>query len=174
MNSGSGSEAKMESNKETQQKSDSFVIEMEAFSPANINKDSNSNSRITVQRSVSRKGWGDKKVNVAAAAIRDWDAIPAACSPSSKGCCVAGMPEKVGPSVVGSGDYCDSPRVHHHITVVTTATGNEAKSIARRNSFKRPSHLGLDPRMVLAFFSILSSIGTIVLIYLALRTSYYE
>ncbi|XP_054794087.1 uncharacterized protein LOC129299647 isoform X2 [Prosopis cineraria] len=172
MNSGSGSEAKMESNKETQQKSDSFVIEMEAFSPANINKDSNSNSRIT--RSVSRKGWGDKKVNVAAAAIRDWDAIPAACSPSSKGCCVAGMPEKVGPSVVGSGDYCDSPRVHHHITVVTTATGNEAKSIARRNSFKRPSHLGLDPRMVLAFFSILSSIGTIVLIYLALRTSYYE
>ncbi|XP_054792863.1 uncharacterized protein LOC129298465 isoform X2 [Prosopis cineraria] len=172
MNSGSGSEAKMESNKETQQKSDSFVIEMEAFSPANINKDSNSNSRIT--RSVSRKGWGDKKVNIAAAAIRDWDAIPAACSPSSKGCCVAGMPEKVGPPVVGSGDYCDSPRVHHHITVVTTATGNEAKSIARRNSFKRPSHLGLDPRMVLAFFSILSSIGTIVLIYLALRTSYYE
>ncbi|XP_054785691.1 uncharacterized protein LOC129292170 isoform X1 [Prosopis cineraria] len=96
MNSGSGSEAKMESNKETQQKSDSFVIEMEAFSPANINKDSNSNSRITVQRSVSRKGWGDKKVNVAAAAIRDWDAIPAACSPSSKGCCVAGMPERSG------------------------------------------------------------------------------
>ncbi|XP_054785692.1 uncharacterized protein LOC129292170 isoform X2 [Prosopis cineraria] len=94
MNSGSGSEAKMESNKETQQKSDSFVIEMEAFSPANINKDSNSNSRIT--RSVSRKGWGDKKVNVAAAAIRDWDAIPAACSPSSKGCCVAGMPERSG------------------------------------------------------------------------------
>ncbi|XP_028806164.1 uncharacterized protein LOC114761019 [Neltuma alba] len=156
--------------------SDSFVIDMEAFSSANTNKDSNSNPRITLQRSVSRKGWSDKKVNVPAAALLDWDAVPSACSSSPKGCCnVAGTPEKMVAPVVGSANNYGSPRFHHQITVMTaTAMMGEAKSksMDRRNSFKRSSNWGLDPKKVLLFFATLSSIGSILLIYLTFMVSY--
>ncbi|XP_028787516.1 uncharacterized protein LOC114743470 [Neltuma alba] len=169
--------------------SDSFVIDMEAFSSANTNKDSNSNPRITVSssslisqkpkffaRSVSRKGWSDKKVNVPAAALLDWDAVPSACSSSPKGCSnVAGTPEKMVAPVVGSANNYGSPRFHHQITVMTaTAMMGEAKSksMDRRNSFKRSSNWGLDPKKVLLFFATLSSIGSILLIYLTFMVSY--
>ncbi|KAF7811129.1 uncharacterized protein G2W53_032105 [Senna tora] len=152
------------------EKSDSFVIDMDAFSPGTINKDTHTNSRITLQRSISRKGWGDKKVNVPTA-LQDWDTLPTACSPSPKGSGTQPAAASGGP-----GDHCTSPQVHHQITItagnITTTAINEGKGIARRNSFKRPpSNWGLDPKRVLLLFATLSSVGSILLIYLTLTIS---
>lgn len=69
------------------------------------------------------------------------------------GCYVGGTPEKVVAPVVGPGDNCGGPPVHHQITVTTTT---EAKSIARRSSFRRPSiKWGLDPKHIFLFCAFL-------------------
>ncbi|KAK7308144.1 hypothetical protein VNO77_41741 [Canavalia gladiata] len=153
----------------TAEKADSFVIDMDAFS-SGINKDgTNANSRITLQRSLPRKGsqrWGERKVNVNAT-LHDKDAIPAICSPKATlvGSCT---PEK---PAVGSTDHSMKPHVHHQITITASninGTTTESKCMTRRNSFRRPSSWALDPKRVLLFFATLSSIGTMVLIYFTL------
>lgn len=56
---------------------------------------------------------------------------------------------------------------HHQITITTPVT-TESKLSGRKYSLKRSSSWTFDPRRVLLFFATLSSIGTILLIYLTL------
>ncbi|KAI4298637.1 hypothetical protein L6164_032171 [Bauhinia variegata] len=164
----------------TAEESDSFVIDMDTFS-SGINKDSNTNSRITLQRSLSRKGsqrLGDKKVNGNATTVHDRDTVPTAFSPKAAlvGPCT---PEKPTMVAVGSTDHSSNPQIHHQITIstgnmsaaTTTTTTTESKPIARRNSFRRSSYWVFDPKRVLLFFATLSSFGTILLIYFTLTVS---
>ncbi|XP_061354545.1 uncharacterized protein LOC133299126 isoform X1 [Gastrolobium bilobum] len=152
----------------TAEKTDSFVIDIDAFS-SGINKDStNANSRITLQRSLSRKGsqrGGDRKVS-GNATLHDKDTVPAICSP--KGPCT---PEKPAAMAVGSTDHSINPHVHHQITITASnikGTTTESKCITRRNSFRRSYTWAFDPKRVLLFFATLSSMGTILLIYFTL------
>lgn len=149
-------------------KSDNFVIDMDAFSHG-INKDNtnNANSRITLQKSLSRKGsqrggcGAEKKSN---SNTKDGDATLATSSPRG--------PEKPAAAAIGSTDI---PQVHHQITITTgnIITTPDSKSGFRRNSFKRSSHSwAIDPKRVLLFFATLSSLGTILLIYFTLSLKY--
>ncbi|KAH9748210.1 hypothetical protein KPL70_004952 [Citrus sinensis] len=135
-------------------KSDNFVIDMDAFSHG-INKDStnNANSRITLQKSLSRKGsqrggcGAEKKSNSNA---NDRDATLAASSPRGPS-----TPEKPAGAAIGSTDI---PQVHHQITITTgnIITTPDSKSGFRRNSLKRSSHSwAIDPKRVLLFFATL-------------------
>ncbi|CAK7350979.1 unnamed protein product [Dovyalis caffra] len=164
----------------TKEKSDSFVIDMESFSHG-INKDINANSRIT--RNLSRKGslrggGGEKKINsnlshsnLSNLSVSDREAIVASASPRSiaspRG---PSTPEKAAVVTVGTPDHSSSPQVHHQITITTgNINGTPEGRCIRRNSFKRssPSWV-LDPKRILFFFATLSSLGTMLLIYLTL------
>ncbi|KAK7280189.1 hypothetical protein RJT34_25251 [Clitoria ternatea] len=157
------------------EKADSFVIDMDSFS-STINKDStNANSRITLQRNLSRKGsqrGGDSKVN-GNVTLHDKDTVPTTCSPkvamvgSSAG-------ERSAMVAAGSTHHSTNPQVHHQITVTASnmcATTTESKCVTRRSSFKRTSSWLLDPKRVLLFFATLSSMGTMLLIYFTLTIS---
>ncbi|KAK4258939.1 hypothetical protein QN277_005332 [Acacia crassicarpa] len=166
----------------TPEKSDSFVIDMDAFS-STINKDNSPNSRITLQRNLSRKGsqrGGDKKIN-GSSVLHDRDCVPTTGSPKATmvGSCT---PEKPGAVAVGSTDHSTDSQVHHHITITTSnisstttaataTTAIESKGVSRRNSFKRSSFRVLDPKRILLFFATLSSMGTLLLIYFTLTIS---
>ncbi|KAF7840672.1 uncharacterized protein G2W53_002970 [Senna tora] len=157
----------------TNEKSDSFVIDMNSF------KDTNSNSRITLkkiklQRSLSRKGsqrGGDKKIN-GHTTLHDRDAVPIIGSPKATfvGSCT---PEKPGMVAVGSTDHSTNSQVHHQITITAgnIAGTTESKCVLRKSSFRRPSFRLLDPKRVLLFFATLSSMGTMLLIYFTLTLS---
>ncbi|KAI5590570.1 hypothetical protein POPTR_004G023000v4 [Populus trichocarpa] len=155
----------------TKEKSDSFVIDMESFSHG-INKDINTNQRITLQRNLSRKGsprggggGGEKKIHSNLSHLCDKEAIVASASPRGPS-----TPEKAAVVTVGTPDHSSSPQVHHQITITTgSINGTPEGRCIRRNSFKRasPSWV-LDPKRVLFFFATLSSMGTMLLIYLTL------
>ncbi|KAI7746822.1 hypothetical protein M8C21_012611 [Ambrosia artemisiifolia] len=122
---------------------DSFQVDMEAFSHL-TNKDATYNSRFHLPRSLSRKGEEKKMNNPSVDNERD----AAIFSPKST-----------------------EPQSHHQISITTTAATTETptKSISfgkRSSSFKQTSII--NPRRILLFFATLSSIGTIVLIYLTL------
>ncbi|MED6173941.1 hypothetical protein PIB30_064407 [Stylosanthes scabra] len=134
------------------------------------------NSRITLQRSLSRKGsqrvGESRKVN-GNATLHDKDNIvPATSSPrGGAGSCTPGKASLLG---VGSMDHSITPHIHHQIPMTPTATtaSETGKSLARRNSFRRPSSWALDPKRVLLFFATFrSSMGTMLLIYLTLTIS---
>ncbi|KAG6638955.1 uncharacterized protein LOC122279139 isoform X1 [Carya illinoinensis] len=159
----------------TADESDSFVIDMESFSRG-PNKDITSNSRITLQRSLSRKGpqrGGEKKITqttntitaAAAANERDHTVVTATSSPRG-----SSTPEKLAAAAAaGTMDNSSSPQVHQ-ITITTgnmISTPTESRCISRRNSFRRPPWV-LDPKKILFFFATLSSMGTILLIYFTL------
>ncbi|KAJ7946238.1 putative Transmembrane protein [Quillaja saponaria] len=158
------------------EKSDNFVIDMDSFSHS-INKDSsNAHSRIT--RTLSRKGsgsqrWGDKKINVKTTLNDHRDILVATSSPKAAVVGSSMLDQKPVAVVVGTTDHTNSP---HQITISsgtgsigssTTTPTTENKYFVRRNSFRRGSW-GLDPKRVLLFFATLSSMGTILLIYLTL------
>ncbi|KAI9188456.1 hypothetical protein LWI28_026561 [Acer negundo] len=146
-------------------KSDSFVIDMDTFSGP-INKDHiNANSRITLQRSLSRKGsqrGGAAAASAAAAAaaekkinsnINDRDTIVSTSSPRGHGM----APEKQTMAAAWSG----SPE--------------NRSAMKMRNSFKRSSSTWvIDPKRVLLFFATLSSMGTILLIYFTIAVGKYR
>lgn len=146
-------------------KSDSFVLDMEC-----LEKDINANSRIKLQRSLSRKGTfrGVDKKNTA----NEKDISVIATSPRAA-LHGGGKPEK--PLAVGSdGNSVNSP-VHNQITIMNGSIGNkavESKFGGKRFSFRRSSpSWTIDPRRILLFFATLSSIGTILLIYCTLHVS---
>ncbi|KAL1317043.1 uncharacterized protein [Arachis hypogaea] len=161
---------------------DSFVIHINAFSSSfptttaaaatttTTTPPPNNNTRITLQRSLSRKGsqrGGERKVNENAT-LHDRDT--ATSSPKVGGSCT---PEKAALLGVGSIDHSINPHIHHQIPVTPTGTtaAEGAKSLTRRNSFRRSSLWALDPRRVLLFFATLSSMGTMLLIYFTLAIS---
>ncbi|XP_057762472.1 uncharacterized protein LOC130982472 isoform X4 [Arachis stenosperma] len=158
---------------------DSFVIHIDAFSSSSPTTTAaattttttpppNNNPRIT--RSLSRKGsqrGGGRKVN-GNATLHDKDT--ATSSPKVGGSCT---PEKAALLGVGSIDHSINPHIHHQIPVTPTGTtaAESAKSLTRRNSFRRSSLWALDPRRVLLFLATLSSMGTMLLIYFTLAIS---
>ncbi|XP_022777396.1 uncharacterized protein LOC111318794 isoform X2 [Durio zibethinus] len=163
----------------TNYKPDSFVIDMESFSHGGTSKEINPNSRITLQRSLSRKGSqrGDKKIitpncvnSNSSSTLDDRDSV-AATNPSYRGSSTLEKPTAV---AVGSTDYASNPQVHHQITITTgnIAAATDSRFSLRRNSFRRsPPPWLLDPRRILMFFATLSSMGTILLIYFTLSVS---
>ncbi|KAF9683433.1 hypothetical protein SADUNF_Sadunf04G0013100 [Salix dunnii] len=136
----------------TKEKSESFVIDMESFSHG-INKDINTNPRITLQRNLSRKGsprgggggGSEKKIHSNISHLCDREAIVASSSPRGPS-----TPEKAAAVTVGTPDHSSSPQVHHQITITTgTINGTPEGRCIRRNSFKRASpSWGLDPKRV--------------------------
>ncbi|KAJ4703200.1 Transmembrane protein [Melia azedarach] len=152
-------------------KSDNFVIDMETFSHGAADKDITANSRITMQRNLSRKGSlrsggaapspAEKKTNSVA---NDKDTV-ATTGPST--------PEKPAVAAVGSTDQSSGPHVHHQITITTgnIITTPDSRAAMKRNSFnfkRSSSPWAIDPKRVLFFFATLSSMGTILLIYFTL------
>lgn len=159
------------------EKIDSFVIDMDSFS-STINKDSsNANSRTTLQRSLSRKGsqrGGDRNVS-SNVTLQDKDTVPTTCSPKEAALLGSCKGEKSAGVAVGStnNNSTNSP-VHHQITITASnkcSTATESKCIGRRNSFRRSSWWQLDPKRVLLIFATLSSMGTMLLIFLTLTIS---
>lgn len=150
----------------TADNSDSLVIDMESFSRL-TNKDITANSRITLQRSLSRKGpqrGGEKKITPIASTANERDIVASTSSPRG-----SSTPEKSAVVAVGTMDNSSNPQVHHQITITTgnITTPTESRSISRRNSFRRSPWV-LDPKKILFLFATLSSMGTILLIYFTL------
>ncbi|GMN49808.1 hypothetical protein TIFTF001_018979 [Ficus carica] len=136
--------------------SDSFVIDMESFSQGGGDKDITPNSRIKLRNMCVPT------------------CVPTLPDMGDSGSCTPDKPPTV---AVGTIDNLSSPQVHHQITI--TAGGNisnvtDGRSILHRNSFKRSSIWVLDPKKILLLFATLSSMGTILLIYLTLSSSKYS
>ncbi|MED6192925.1 hypothetical protein PIB30_118084 [Stylosanthes scabra] len=153
---------------------------MDAFSSSSSSSSSTTtttnpppnNSRITrsLSRKGSQRGGESRKVN-GNATLHDKDIVPATSSPrGGGGSCT---PEKAALLGVGSMDHSMNPHIHHQIPITATGTtaSENGKSLTRRNSFRRPSSCALDPKRVLLFFATLSSMGTMLLIYLTLTIS---
>lgn len=155
----------------TSTKSDSFVVDMERFSHI-IEKDINANSRITLQRNLSRKGSfrsGEKKTN--SNAVNEKDTNFTANSPRASSLLGGGItPEK--PMALTTSSDQHTPQTHNHqITIVAghgATTATESKIGGRRFSFRRSTNWTIDPRRILLFFATLSSMGTMLLIYFTL------
>ncbi|CAN1165858.1 hypothetical protein LINPERHAP2_LOCUS26403 [Linum perenne] len=167
----------------TPERPDNFVIDMEDFSSSTISssKESYANSRVTLQRSFSRKGsvrgGSEKKsINSNGSQSKEKDSAVAGSSPRETSSAVAaaalaggGTPEK---GTVATVDHSGNSngQGHHQITITSAASNIKATSVdgrcnSRRNSFKRSQTSWLlDPRKVLFFFATLSSIGTLLLI----------
>ncbi|MED6191744.1 hypothetical protein PIB30_003546 [Stylosanthes scabra] len=159
----------------TAEKADSFVIDMNSFSSP-INKDtSNINSRITLQRSLSRKGSqrvGERKVN-GNVSLHERDTVPTTSSPKAA---MAGCSTVEKSTAVGSTNQSTNPpQSHHQITInasnMCSTPTTESKSATRRNSFRRSSSWLLDPKRVLLIFATLSSMGTLLLIFFTIAIS---
>lgn len=159
----------------TSTKSDSFVVDMERFSHI-IEKDINANSRITLQRNLSRKGSfrsGEKKAN--SNAVNENNTNFTASSPRASLLGGGSTPEKamaLTTSVGTSSSDHSAPQTHNHqITIVAGhggATATESKIGGRRFSFRRSTNWTIHPRRILIFFATLSSMGTMLLIYFTL------
>ncbi|KAK9265415.1 hypothetical protein L1049_001664 [Liquidambar formosana] len=156
------------------EKSDSFVVDIESFSHG-TDKDRNANSRITLQRSLSRKGCqrGGEKRTSSSATANERDTVVATSSPRAA-LVGAGTPEMPMVVALGSTDHPSNPQVHHQITITASniSTNTESRWGSRKNSFRRsPPSWAIDPRKILIFFATLSSMGTILLIYFTLSMS---
>ncbi|CAI9087748.1 OLC1v1021904C1 [Oldenlandia corymbosa var. corymbosa] len=170
---------------EAQKTSDSFVVDIERFaSHFATDKDINANSRITLQRNLSRKGSqqqrggaAEKKSNFTTNGDRENGSL--AISPRASLLHGGSTPEKPMVVMVGATDHhAHNPQVHNPITIVTGSLAGGAaamaegkgvtSTISRKFSFRRSSSAFFDPRKILLFFATLSSMGTILLIYFTL------
>ncbi|CAA0835938.1 Unknown protein [Striga hermonthica] len=137
-------------------KSDSCVVDMERFSHL-MEKDinNNRNSRITLQRNISRKGSfknGDMK-------IKDDNRETVTTSPKA-----GSTPEKPRVVAVGAANLS-----HHQITITGGSPAADIKSTGGRFGFRRAQPVRIcDPKRILFLFATLSSMGTILLIYFTL------
>ncbi|KAM1793242.1 hypothetical protein ACFX12_037006 [Malus domestica] len=158
----------------TADKSDSFVIDMESFSHGGTDKDVTANSRVS--RNVSRK-WsqrgGEKKI---IRNVKSNDKEVSSTTTSHFATVVGSSTPEKSPLAVGTIDQSSNPHVHHQITVTAANIGTttEGRCVVRRNSFRRSSSWGIDPKRVLFFFATMSSIGTILLIYFTLSIAKYN
>lgn len=162
----------------TNMKSDSFIMDMERFTHL-TDKDVTLNSRITLQRSLSRKGSqrGGVEKKISSNIDNERDPSVAAVASSPRGSVVgATTPEKPMVVSVGPNDHQLNPQLYHQITITTGKVGAttttptaESKLSRKRFSFRRSSHSWtIDPRRILLLFATLSSMGTILLIYFTL------
>ncbi|XP_056159776.1 uncharacterized protein LOC115677848 isoform X1 [Syzygium oleosum] len=166
------------------EKSDDLVIDMESFSHLVPSPCKDINSRVTLQRSLSRKGSQrvseDKVISNASAADKNESQPGIVLATSSP----RGTPrasllgsnsmDAATMAALGTTDHASKLQNHHQITVTSGSIGsaNESRFTIRRNSFRRssPSWI-LDPKRILFIFATLSSMGTILLIYFTLSIS---
>ncbi|KAI3765180.1 hypothetical protein L2E82_15207 [Cichorium intybus] len=157
----------------------SFAVDMEPFSH-HANKDLTHSSRINMERSLSRKGSqvrAEKKMN-SNFLMNDGDGDTI---PTTKASMMATMPEKF-TLVNQTTDQIPEPQVHHQITIMTSGNTSTTKPAGtptksslygkRSMSFKQSSII--NPRRILFFFATLSSMGTILLIWLTLSMAKYD
>lgn len=165
-------------------KSDCYIVDLENFCNGGVDKLEQSinsstittNSRITFQRSLSRKvphlRGAEKKIN-----DRDITTLPPSSSPRAVQ--VVSTPEKyVSPPTISVGSQDHTMNNHHQVSQhqITIKTGG-INTIAdgrwgRRSSFKRSSYTWFsDPKRVLLFFATLSCMGTMLLIFFTLSVS---
>ncbi|XP_047944095.1 uncharacterized protein LOC125190751 isoform X2 [Salvia hispanica] len=146
-------------------KSDSFVVDMERFSHL-IEKEkiaNSANSRITLQRNLSRKGSmrpAERKVS-----SNERDVSMIATSPRA-----TLTLEKQAVVVAGPHDHSltTTPQLHHQITI-TNGCITAAAETTKRFGFRRSSQTWtINPRRILFFFATISCMGTILLIYFTL------
>ncbi|KAL4585474.1 hypothetical protein LXL04_010095 [Taraxacum kok-saghyz] len=161
--------------------SESFTVDMEPHF-YHGNKDITHNSRINMERSLSRKvsqvsGETKMKSN-SLMNDGDRDSIPTHNKEKLK-------------VVNHNPDHIHDPQLHHHITIMTTAnttttttntTTTTTKSVGtpikssifwkKSSSFKQSSMI--NPRRILFFFATLSTMGTILLICLTLSMAKYN
>ncbi|XP_039167335.1 uncharacterized protein LOC120286020 isoform X1 [Eucalyptus grandis] len=169
-------------------KSDDLVIDMESFSHLVPPPCKDINSRITLQRSLSRKGsqrvGEDKVISNPSAADKNDSQPGIVLATSSPRGTPRGTPrasllgsnsmDTATMAAIGTTDHTSKLQNHHQITVTTGSIGtaNESRFTIRRNSFRRSSSSWiLDPKRILFIFATLSSMGTILLIYFTLSIS---
>ncbi|GMH05340.1 hypothetical protein Nepgr_007180 [Nepenthes gracilis] len=155
-------------------KSDSFVVNLEGFSNG-VDKDSTTNSRITLQRSLSRKSQANG---------RDAHVCSSSSSSSSSSLprtalAVAGdTPEKPasplpGMATIGAIDNSINMLPQHQITIKTAGIGamGEARWGKRHGIRRSPPSWFYNPKKILFLFATLSSVGTMLLIFFTLSMS---
>ncbi|KAF8035765.1 hypothetical protein BT93_C1711 [Corymbia citriodora subsp. variegata] len=161
-------------------KSDDLVIDMDSFSHLVPSPCKDINSRITLQRSLSRKGsqrvGEDKVISNASAADKNESQPGMVLATSSPRASLLGsnLMDSATMAALGVTDHTSKLQNHHQITVTTGSIGsaNESRFTIRRNSFRRTSSSWiLDPKRILFIFATLSSMGTILLIYFTLSIS---
>ncbi|XP_021766951.1 uncharacterized protein LOC110731397 [Chenopodium quinoa] len=159
-------------------KSDCYIVDLENFSDCVIDKQNSTitnSSRITLQRSLSRKvpqRGAERKLN-------DRDTLPPASSPrAAQVVSSLSTPEKCpSPTLpMGSQDHAANnhqQQPQHQITIKTGGVNTMADGrMGKRSSFKRSSYSWYsDPKRILLLFATLSSMGTMLLIYFTLSTS---
>ncbi|XP_011086165.1 uncharacterized protein LOC105167966 isoform X2 [Sesamum indicum] len=150
-------------------KSDSFVVDMERFSHL-IEKDISSNSRIG--RTPSRQGWMrgvDNNINSATPDLKDLSTLPTSPTATLHG---GSTPQKA--SAVGAVGATNHhvPQVHHQITIKNGSMSSiaaEGQRGGKRLSFRRSTLTSLfHPTRILFICATISSIGSIILIYVTL------
>ncbi|GAB2231534.1 hypothetical protein Drorol1_Dr00010542 [Drosera rotundifolia] len=182
-------ESKSEANCEMgsqEMRSDSFVVDLESLSNG-VDNDFASSSRITLQRSLSRKatptisrgGGGGKKITISSQTF-DRDTPPLVSTSPSQGTPAGenNMSEKPASSPrMAAVDAAVEQRTNllpqHQITIraANISTMADAK-LTKRHSLRRPTRSWFsDPRRILLFFATLSSIGSIMLIVFLLNMS---
>ncbi|XP_056688902.1 uncharacterized protein [Spinacia oleracea] len=165
--------------------SDCYIVDLENFSNGVDKQHSANSSRITLQRSLSRKvpqRGTERKLN-------DRDTLAPSSSPRASQ--LVSTPEKSPSSptttlpILGSSSQDHTMNHHHHqqqqqqqpqhqITIKTGSitTTPEGSRWGRKSSFKRSSYTWYaDPKRILLFFATLSSMGTMLLIYFTLSIS---
>ncbi|KAL0300806.1 UNVERIFIED_CONTAM: hypothetical protein Sradi_6357400 [Sesamum radiatum] len=154
-------------------KSDSFVVDMGRFSHLIIEKDISSNSRMGAQRTLSRKGWlrgVDKTINPTTPDLKNFSTLPTSPTATLHG---GSTPEKASAVVaVGATDHHIVPQVHHQITIKNGSMSSiaaEGQRGGKRLSFQRSTLTSLfHPTRILFICATISSIGSIILIYVTL------
>ncbi|KAF8410688.1 hypothetical protein HHK36_003221 [Tetracentron sinense] len=152
------------------EKSDSFVVDIESFSHS-TDKEITANSRITLQRSLSRKvpqRDAERRTSSTTITATDQrDTIAAADASPKAALSGACTPEKpvIVPLVVRTTEPF-SPQGQHIA---------ESRCSRRYGGGRRsPPCWAMDPRRILFFFATLSSMGTIILIYFTLSISKFN
>ncbi|XP_010267768.1 PREDICTED: uncharacterized protein LOC104604898 [Nelumbo nucifera] len=178
-----------ETSPERNERSDSFVVDMESLCRG-IDKDVTANSRITLQRNLSRKGSqrGERRITATLSPINisekagsiNTTSATGDVSPSKAagGGSMRGSipPEK---SVIVAVESTE-PATYAQMMNTSTATSTENNysrsnsiniSVSRRQGSRRSSTNSgfvVDPRSVVILFATLSSMGTILLIFFTL------
>ncbi|KAL0283487.1 UNVERIFIED_CONTAM: hypothetical protein Sangu_2886900 [Sesamum angustifolium] len=136
-------------------KSDSFVWTWDAF---------------LAQRTLSRKGWlrgVDKTINPTTPDLKNFSTLPTSPTATLHG---GSTPEKASAVVaVGATDHHIVPQVHHQITIKNGSIAAEGQRGGKRLSFQRSTLTSLfHPTRILFICATISSIGSIILIYVTL------
>ncbi|KAH6764602.1 hypothetical protein C2S51_015851 [Perilla frutescens var. frutescens] len=154
--------------------SDSFVVDIEGFSHL-TETEINANSRVYSNHSkkgVIKGGGGKKKINSTAANQRTAAALEASTTATLHG---GRASEKSVVAALGATDHATNPKIHHQISIKKGSLNSpppESRQGVRRFRHRHsPSAWSIDPKKILMLFAILSSFGTVLLIYFTLSMS---